>query len=133
MRRMFSEKQVKELVNQGIEEGSIHIPSGGTKLYKHSAKVNILTVDGDIDFGGDITLVIISKTPNSYVDISALTNDMSNFINIYCLNNQGYLILDILYMLANDVIVAVEINNFSLQHDVINTITLISDTITPLY
>lgn len=32
MRRMFSENQIKSLVNKGIEDGEI---SGGTKLYAH--------------------------------------------------------------------------------------------------
>ena len=34
MRKMFSENQIKSIVNQGIESGEI---SGGTKLYKHIA------------------------------------------------------------------------------------------------
>ena len=33
MRKMFSEKQIKNIVNQGIESGEI---SGGTKLYLHT-------------------------------------------------------------------------------------------------
>ena len=35
MRRMYSENQLKEVVNKGIQEGTIEIPSGGTQLYKH--------------------------------------------------------------------------------------------------
>lgn len=35
MRKMYSENQVKEIVNKGIESGEIPIPSGGTQLYQH--------------------------------------------------------------------------------------------------
>ena len=36
MRRMYSENQLKEVVNKGIQSGDIEIPSGGTQLYSHS-------------------------------------------------------------------------------------------------
>ena len=39
MRRMFSEKQIKSLVNEGIESGEIN---GGTKLYLHEISFGVL-------------------------------------------------------------------------------------------
>lgn len=39
MRRMYSENQLKDVVNKGIQSGEIEIPSGGTKLYKHTFTV----------------------------------------------------------------------------------------------
>ena len=35
MRRMYSENQLKEVVNKGIQEGAIEIPISETKLYNH--------------------------------------------------------------------------------------------------
>lgn len=32
----FNKKEVAEVVNKGIQSGEIEIPSGGTKLYKHT-------------------------------------------------------------------------------------------------
>ena len=47
----FNKKEVKELavegVNEGIAEGKVNIPAGGTKLYHHYVKANdthVLTI-----------------------------------------------------------------------------------------
>ena len=61
MRKMFSENQIKNIVNQGIESGEI---SGGTKLYKHEL---------NFEFNDSTNLVtplwIISNVKESYADL----------------------------------------------------------------
>lgn len=59
MRRMYSEKQIKGIVNKGIEAGEIEIPAGGTQLYKH-----IVTVGIEASFS--VELMIISTKSTSY-------------------------------------------------------------------
>lgn len=65
MRKMFSENQIKNIVNQGIESGEI---SGGTKLYKHN-----VTVSGSFDEDDrKIVATILSKDATQLNTKSAL-------------------------------------------------------------
>ena len=51
MRRMYSENQLKEVVNKGIESGEI--PSGG-KLYRHQITMSCSGASGSNNFKVDI-------------------------------------------------------------------------------
>lgn len=80
MRRMFSEKQVKDLVNQGIEDGEISIPSGGTKLYKHRITFNV-TID-NVDTTCHLDSVMLENT-KIMQDNSDLTTTLNAFMFMF--------------------------------------------------
>lgn len=70
MRKMFSEKQIKGLavqgVNEGIEQGQVQV---GTKLYQHNL---ILTnEDNNIDYGV-VVISPISQPCESFNDLKSL-------------------------------------------------------------
>ena len=76
---MFSENQIKNIVNQGIESGDI---SGGTKLYKHFItdgvnEINIISTSKEKYteqlfevMSNDILLIILYDDANSYSDLA---------------------------------------------------------------
>lgn len=98
MRRMYSENQVKEIVNQGIESGEIELPpdveqaqsgtiasgsvlglnssgkvvkgivSGGIKLYKHAITIN----NGSYDQTFNV-IALQGQTATSVSDLAQLT------------------------------------------------------------
>ena len=87
MRKMFSENQIKNIVNQGIKSGEI---SGGTKLYRHTI---ILEDSNEITW----TLVLINNYPEQITTANyehfygivqfSYSEDVNGIISYACTNN----------------------------------------------
>ena len=82
MRKMFSENQIKSIVNQGIESGEI---SGGTKLYKHTIELE--------DADGNQYMFVLVNTDNTHYTIDSSINNDSGIIQYSVDNGMGVGIL----------------------------------------
>ena len=89
MRRMFSEKQIKEIVNQGIQSGDIEIPSG---FYVINVNTGNLDQDGYLIEDDDVRLLkslILKVNSGEGLDKPVLMNDSESGIS-GMLNFSGY-------------------------------------------
>ena len=77
MRKMYSENQIKKLVNDGIESGEIQVP-GGTKLYHHSLRI-------ESDYTYNISVISTQEEPYITPTDSALELQLcyQGVINIF--------------------------------------------------
>lgn len=98
MRRMYSENQLKEVVNKGIQEGAIQV---GTKLYKHELEIDhngyyvMITTDKNSYVGGDLYDIITgSNVINFYAyidDFNMILGISSDGQDLYYINSSGVL------------------------------------------
>ena len=68
MRKMFSENQIKNIINQGVQQGEIQV---GTKLYLHNVVVDekelqVLNTSSDSLVGQDIQAIFTDSISIRY-------------------------------------------------------------------
>ena len=116
MRKMFSENQIKSIVNQGIESGDVQV---GTKLYKHTIEVET----------NDSWLTINCITNNATIDTEYTIISFGDSID----ENSGTHIYVLSLSIVSNTLEATYLDSDGAIQSIVNeTITEINDQAIPL-